>query len=119
MPELGSVTAYRVGSDTTGNIWLGPRARQARRGATSWASFESDNDILERYSDLSVRTQLCDTARGLLKVQAAARVPCLYEEVHALAQHMAALDAIETTYRVVDPPFMGRGAGPNAARYRF
>lgn len=34
-------------------------------------------------------------------------------------EHMAALDAIETTYRVVDPPFMGRGAGPNAARYRF
>ena len=34
-------------------------------------------------------------------------------------EHMAALDAIETTHRFVNPPFMGAGAARNSARYSW
>ena len=58
-PHLGTVTALRIGSDTTGNAW-----QRAQRGLgraerdTAWSAWESDNALLTRYSDLSVRTQL-------------------------------------------------------------
>ena len=59
VPHLGTVTALRIGSDTTGNAW-----QRAQRGLgraerdTAWSAWESDNALLTRYSDLSVRTQL-------------------------------------------------------------
>ena len=34
-------------------------------------------------------------------------------------EHMAALDAIDTTYRFLNPPFMARPAGRKAAQYRW
>ena len=37
----------------------------------------------------------------------------------SLDEHMAALDAIETTHRFVNPPFMGAGVARNSARYSW
>eukprot|EP01044_Picomonas_judraskeda_P007126 COSAG03_NODE_748_length_6004_cov_3.279255_5_plen_474_part_00 len=60
-PSLATVTAYRVGSDTTGSQYakrehIGNEADD--EPDSGYASWHSSNDVLNRYQQLSVRTQL-------------------------------------------------------------
>lgn len=61
-PSLETVTAYRIGSDTTGAQYADPKhignEGRAELPESGYASWHSSNDVLNRYQGLSERTQL-------------------------------------------------------------